>query len=288
MKSFLFMRFAVGALAIVIPCLGQFNPDQIAEAQKEAAARVAEAAKAPTPRSAQGHPDLTGYWAPPARSPFGGGGTATLDGKVAVVPISEFAETRGNAANVARRAADTASRPAYKPEFSAKAKDNFERASYLDPSFRCEPDGVPRIGAPTEIVQTPSALYFLYANHNIYRVIPTDGRPHDKDADNLPNGDSIGRWEGDTLVVDVTKLSEDTWLDGDGSFHTENMHVVERLTRQGNTINYSVVVEDPAVFARPFTGRPRTLILGKPGEHAGQDYPCLDMDREHLQTNLRH
>ena len=282
------MRQAALAAAFTIPCLAQFNPAQLAAAQKAAAEAAAEAAKAPTPHTADGRADLTGYWAPPAFNPFGPSRPATLDGKAPVVPISEQGETRGNDAGVARRAADTAARPEYKPEYAAKAKQNFERASFHDPAFRCEPEGVPRIGPPTEIVQTPSAVYFLYANRNIYRVIPTDGRAHDKDADWLPNGDSIGRWEDDTLVVDVTKISEDTWIDQDGSLHSADMHVVERLTRKGNTLNYSAVVEDPKLLAKPFTPRPRTLIFGKPGEHAGQDYPCVDMDREHLQTNQRH
>jgi len=276
--------FVLATVAALLSCNGfaQSNREQAA------AARVAEAAKAPTPRTSNGHPDLTGYWAPPAFGPFGGGAPATLDGKNPVVGISEQTETRGNAANVARRLADPASRPVYKPQYVARAKENFERASFLDPAFRCEPAGVPRVGSPTEIVQTATTVYFLYENHNIYRVVPIDGRDHDKDADAMPNGDSIGRWDRDTLVVDVTKIADDTWIDGDGSFHSPAMHVVERFTRRGNALDYSVVVDDPVMFEKPFSPRSRTLTLGKPDQHAGQDYPCVDMDREHLQTNLRH
>ena len=62
--------------------------------------------------------------------------------------------------------------------------------------------------------------------------------------------------------------------DGDGSFHTENMHVTERFTRKGNTIEYQLSVEDPSVMARPFVARPRTLVLGRAGTHATEDYPC--------------
>ena len=101
-------------------------------------------------------------------------------------------------------------------------------------------------------------------------------------------GDSIGRWEGDTFVVDATNFTADTWLDGDGSFHTENMHVVERFTRKGNTLEYQLTVEDPAVMAKPFVARPRTLMLAPAGKHASEDYPCREMEQEHLTTNERH
>ena len=112
-------------------------------------------------------------------------------------------EQKFNVSGVAARLADTAARPVYKPEFAAKAKDNFERAAFLDPSYKCLPLGVPRVGSPSEIVQTPKATYFLYDNRNIFRVIPTDGRGHDPKAEAMPMGESIGRWEGDTFVVDA-------------------------------------------------------------------------------------
>lgn len=263
--------------------LAQFppNPAMIEQMKK------AEAA--PTPKTSDGHPDLSGYWA------FDGLGAAlnvlgtqkvTLDGKVAVV-ASEDVEHKGNLDGVARRKANVNARPVYKPEFKAKADENFERAAFLDPSYKCMPLGVPRLGIPAEIVQTPSALYFLYSSRNSYRVIPTDGRAHNADADRMSMGDSVGRWDGDALVVDATNFNEDTWLDNDGSFHTQNMHVVERFTRKGNTIQYELTVEDSAVMAKPFTAR-RAMMLGKAGEHAAEDYPCYETDQQHLTTNERH
>ena len=102
---------------------------------------------------------------------------------------------------------------------------------------------------------------FLYGASNLFRVIPTDGRPHRADADPSYMGDSIGRFEGDTLVVDVTNFNDDTWLGSDGYFHTEKMHVVERLTRKGDVLTYSATVEDPDVLAKPWTTTPRRLKL---------------------------
>ncbi len=249
-----------------------------------------KAAALPTPKAADGHPDLSGYWgfnALAAAANVLGTEKVTLDGKVPVA-APESAEHKYNIAGVAQRKANTALRPVYKPEFAAKAAENFERAAYLDPSYKCMPLGVPRIGPPDEIVQTSAALYFLYNNRNIFRVIPTDGRSHDPTADRMAMGDSIGRWDGDTFVVDVTNFTDDTWLDGDGSFHTRDMHVVERFSRRGNTLEYTVTVEDPAVMVKPFSVMPRTLMLGKAGVHATEDYPCQEMDQEHLTTNERH
>ena len=276
---------SIGLIALLAPAtmLAQFPPSPaLIEQMKKAEAM-------PTPKTSDGHPDLNGYWA------FDGLALAlnilgtqpvTLDGKVPVVS-SEDVEHKFNIAGVAARKANTAARPNYKPEFKAKAEENFDRAAFLDPSYKCMPLGVPRLGAPAEIVQTPKAAYFLYSSHNSFRAIPTDGRPHNPDADRMSMGDSIGRWEGDTLVVDATNFADDTWIDGDGSFHTQNMHVVERFTRKGNTIQYELTVEDPAVMVKPFTAK-RTMLLGKPGEHAAEDYPCYETDQQHLTTNERH
>jgi hypothetical protein len=264
--------------------LAQFGPTpQQIEQMKKAAAL-------PTPKTADGHPDLNGYWGFNAMALAAnvlGTQRVTLDGKVPVA-APESVEQKFNVSGVAARLADTAARPVYKPEFAAKAKDNFERAAFLDPSYKCLPLGVPRVGSPSEIVQTPKATYFLYDNRNIFRVIPTDGRGHDPKAETMPMGESIGRWEGDAFVVDAVNFTDDTWLDGDGSFHTPAMHVVERFARKGNTIEYSYTVEDPAVMTKPFVSRPRTMMLGQPGQHATEDYPCYEMEQQHLTTNERH
>jgi len=281
------MRFSAPAIVLLLApglMLAQFAPPSAAqiEAMKKASAL-------PTPKGADGNPDLNGYWGfdMMALANVLGGGKVTLDGKVAVV-AAESQEQKFNLAGVAQRKADTALRPVYKPDLAAKANENFDRAAYLDPSYKCMPLGVPRLGPPSEIVQTPKAIYFLYDNRNVFRVIPTDGRPHNPSADPMAMGDSIGRWEGDAFVVDVTNFTEDTWLDGDGSFHTENMHVVERFTRKGNTLEYQLTVEDPAVMAKPFMARPKTLMLAPAGQHASEDYPCREMEQEHLTTNERH
>jgi hypothetical protein len=293
-----FSLIVISGLAVSLlgsPCLlGQQEgavPARSAGRGAEAADAMKAAAAVPTPHTLDGHPDLTGFWAGGAFGGPGGGATAKVafDGSKPVVDLSEEEETARDLSGVAQRKADTAARPSYKPQYVAKAEENFDKAALLDPSFQCRPDGVPRLGAPAEINQTPAAVYFLY-NNGSYRIVPTDGRQHDPSADAMPNGDAVGHWEGDTLVVDVTNFDPDTWLDADGSFHDKSMHVIERLTRQGNTLRYEVTVDDPTMFAKPWRPNPRTLMLGKSSQHVAEPYPCVELDRSgnHLADNQRH
>jgi len=274
-----------------LTCFGQVGTGPDAAAITDA--KLKEAAALPTPRARDGHPDLTGYWGTvvgmfgfdgkPLITPDG----KSIPGKYLFGNLSESDNGKGYAAGKANYDKNTAVRPVYKPEFRAKARENFMKQEMLDPSYRCAPTGVPRLGAPNEIFQSATAVALLYENpydspnHFTYRVVPTDRKQHDPDADMMPLGDSIGRWEGDTLVVDVTKLGADTWLDGRGSFHDENAHVMERFTRKGNTLTYAVTIEDPTLFEQPFSPKPQTFIF-KTGEHSHEDYPCVEKDQEHV------
>jgi hypothetical protein len=288
------------------------TPDRAAAAMAAMAAKaqavVKEAASKPTPRAADGHPDLSGYWVIPGAVDLAAAAGApgiSKDGKIlksSLADLSEQDEIRGDIA-AKKRIEDPSLRPAYKPAFVAKVRENFEKSSLLDPSYRCMPAGVPRVGQPAEIAQTPGAVYFLYVDlvgPPSYRVIPTDGRKHgeDPDADAMAMGDSVGHWEGDTLVVDVVNISQDTWLDHDGAFHDENLHVIERFTRQGNALKYEVTVEDPTLFEKPWSPKPKMndvmfasgpwLVLGKAGQHVKENYPCVELDQSHLVTNEHH
>ena len=280
------------------------NPLAALAARAEATVKAATAQ--PTPRAADGHPDLSGYWVIPGMgdqlAALGSPGISK-DGKVlkpSLVGLSEQDEIKGDVA-AKKRIDDPSLRPAYKSEFMAKVRENFEKSSLLDPSYRCMPAGVPRMGQPAEIVQTRGALYLLYTDlvgPSAYRVIPMDGRKHDPDAEAMAMGDSVGHWEGDTLVIDVVNISPDTWLDHDGAFHDDKLHVVERFTRQGNALKYEVTVEDPTLFQKPWTPRPKIndvafapgpwLVLGKPEQHVTENYPCVELDQSHLVTYEHH
>ena len=104
----------------------------------------------------------------------------------------------------------------------------------------------------------------------------------------MPNGHSLGRWEGNTLVVETVNFDDSTWLDGDGSFHSDALRVLERFTRKGDTLVWDVTAEDPKVFAKPFKLPARTLMRAPDGVHAEQDFGCVEMDQELLTTTERH
>jgi len=258
------------------------------------AAKMREEAGKPTPRLAEGHPDLSGNWADPPNAPLEV--VRSADGKILTVLDRDAPEIDARAQpNFKARAADNSRRPPYKPQFVAKQRELMYTASRIDPGIHCYPKGVPRLGAPTEIVQTPTTVYFFYAGEQAHRIIPIGGR-HNPDQDPLPNGDSIAYWDGDTLVVDVVNFDSETWLSRDGDYHDDNMHVVERFTRKGNTLEYDVTVEDPTLFTGPWKPRAgftiertgsRTMIIREAGIHDPPDYPCVERDREHKVNNDR-
>ena len=94
----------------------------------------------------------------------------------------------------------------------------------------------------------------LYEAQHMYRIIPTDGRPHLPSTVKLWQGDSVGHWEGNTLVVDYANNNGKHWLDMAGNFDTENLHVVERLTMvDADTILYEATLTDPTIYTRPWT-----------------------------------
>jgi len=152
----------------------------------------------------------------------------------------------------------------------------------IDP---CLPVGVTRqINAPDpiEIVQTPNRVVILYESWHIFRSIPTDGRPHPKNLDPTWFGNSVAKWEGDTLVIDVTNLNDKTTLDTVGHPHSDELHLVERIRRSGpTTASYEVTVDDPKTYVEPWTQK-RVLQL-KPGLEL-MEYVCLEneKDRSHL------
>ena len=142
----------------------------------------------------------------------------------------------------------------------------YERQSFLDTRVRCLPAGTPRGTFASgyngwQVLQPPGHVVILYEHNHLHRVIPVDGSPHPGSDIQLWMGDSRGRWEGNTLVVDVTNLTDKAWVVGElggegmsaGSFHSPAMHVVERFTIVGDgRIDYEATIEDPNVFARPW------------------------------------
>jgi hypothetical protein len=189
-------------------------------------------------------------------------------------------------------------RPTYKPEFWDKVQQLDMWTNKYDPVMTCQPLGVPREGPPRRIYQTDRDITFLYTGgdagggYGEYRVIPTDGRPHGKMAefDILYLGDTVGRWDGDTLVLDAVAFPDTTWLGRGGFFHSDRMHVVERFTRQGDALLYDVTVEDPEVLVEPWVLPTRT-VLRNPNPDAGlvrERGDCAVQETGHAASQIRH
>jgi len=289
-----FLRFGVGTTVAIALCLALPSWAQVVESGSSSAVS--------TPRAPDGHPDLSGMW------------------NGAAVGINRTSEDAGNiTSNVAsRRCAPNQrgcgdqtnqtvdgeftgrmnpNRPLYKPEFWDKVQDLDRNTNTVDPIFKCQPYGLPRMGPPTKIVQTGNEVIFLYAaagagtQPNDFRIIPTDGRDHDpvKAQDVTFYGDSVGRWEGNTLVIDSVGFNDLTWLDRGGYFHTDNMHIIEKLSREGNTLRYEVTVEDPDVLLQPWVMSPRTLRLNtNPKVFIRESDPCRDVDYGNMVSKIRH
>jgi hypothetical protein len=127
-------------------------------------------------------------------------------------------------------------------------------------------------------------MTFEYAQ--AVRIIYTNGTPHPRGPINWWLGDSRGRWEGDTLVVDVVHFTDQTWLDRAGNFHSDELHLVERYTMTGpDHINYEVTVEDPKVFTRPWKMSMLLYRRKEPNVRLLDYIPSLLMDEETAQRD---
>jgi hypothetical protein len=267
------MKMMMAAALLVVSTASAATAQQRPSAA--APATAPDPAKKPTPRLADGHPDLNGYWAvgrgpdTPVNSEFG--------------PRNPFIK-RGDWPN-ARAAYADPNQPPYKPELQAKVADLAKNESKMDTAFFCKPGGVPRIGPPHAIVQAPGMpIVFLYqlGAGNAFRQVPITAQ-HDENALGLGdsyNGDSVGRWDGDTLVVESVGFIDETWIGIYGWFHSDKMKVIERISRAGDTLHYQATVEDPQVFTRPWVLNPWVAV--KTSDHIVENPPCVETDFNNL------
>ena len=144
----------------------------------------------------------------------------------------------------------------YLPAALEKKKKNFAARATDDPRLKCFALSVPRTvyyPEPFQIFQRARDLTVVPEFGYAIRTIHTNGTDHPDDPNDWWLGDSRGRWEGDTLVVDVKDFNEDTWLDRAGNFHSDALHVVERWKYlDANTIDYKATIDDAKVFSRPW------------------------------------
>lgn len=184
---------------------------------------------APPRRTADGKIDLSGFWAPSDRTKYLQNLAADL--KPEEVPLQPWAAA------------------VYQERIETNGKDH--------PGARCLPSGIPEknnIPEGLKVVQTPDLTIFLHESRTIYRQIFTDGRPLPRDAQPTWMGYSVGRWEGDTFVVDTIGQNGKTWLDMRGLVATEALHVTERFTRPTiGRIDIDVTIDDPEAYSKPWS-----------------------------------
>ena len=218
------------------------------------------------PRLASGRPDLQGVWR-------GGVISAAFD-----VQAHDAGYQIPAGPSVISDPAD--GKLPYLPAAKLQAARNWEQR-YLDPVGFCHPHGVPRVMVPPfpmEIVQDGDYVVILSETEHSVQIIPTDGRAHRKNYVSWA-GDSRGRWDGDTLVVDVTGLNGKAWLDQAGNFIGNNAHVEERFTMTGpDRFLYEARVTDPTSFSVPWTMRLPMERQAKGTELI--EYDCVEGERD--------
>jgi hypothetical protein len=252
MKKATLASLLLAAASIAAASLALMSGTPVAAQSASAGASSTAATARPIPRMADGHPDMSGVWWPGHD----------------LVPAQATAVYReGERQGIGAQSFGSL----YKPEVMAKAKTLSDKD---DPALWC----IPSIIGPTplvgnglvgEIVQTPKTVVQLIETYHGFRIIPTDGRPHRDDVVPSNHGDAVGRWEGDTLIVDVTNFSDRNWLHhhGDVSFHSDVLHMVEtyRLT-DADTLEINVTADDPQMLTGTWKA-PTVKLVRAPFEH---------------------
>jgi hypothetical protein len=265
-----------------------------------------QTAAVPTPRRADGKPDLTGNWNRAVNPVSGNGARRCGPTQVKGGGINpEFGCTGGQDnfwveyAWISPSRFGVLGRPIYKPERWDNIQELDMWTNKYDPVMTCKPLGLPRHGTPTRIVQNDIDVIFFYpinadygGGNNEYRNIPTDGRARSALAEDLATfyGQSIGKWEGDTLVIDSINFDDSTWLGRGGLIHSGSMHIVERLTRVGNEIRYDMTIEDPEMFVEPWVMPTRVLTLNAraDGGIMAERSPCEVYEGGNETSQVRH
>jgi hypothetical protein len=219
---------------------------------------AAQTQSAEIPRLPNGKPDLSGVWERPY--------------------VPDMTKTEAN-----QQGSETLP---FTPEYAQKFKD-YDPGKF-DYTGHCLPQGLTRSvnsPLPIQIVQTPQTTAILYEAWNVFEVVPTDGRGHPKNPDPTWAGNSVGKWDGDTLVVDTIGFNDKTNLDTVGHPHSDALHTVERFMRtDAKHIAYEITIEDSKAFTRPwknsrvFTLRPDWQIM---------EYSCEENNKDLREGHIK-
>jgi len=247
----------LGIPSIAADAKSEANPDIPPEVRSLLFGEEPAKPPGPAPRSPDGHPDLSGFW----------------KGSIATTPVGNIGKDLPNF------------KLPLTPAGAAALQHNL--TATVDPESLCIIGGIPRHSAsalPFEILQHTGRVVFLYM-YTYFRVIPVDGRQHDADPDPSFFGDKVGRWEGDTFVIDTIAIKgspeSPIWIDENANPQSDAMHAIERWTRpDASHLHLELTVDDPKYYTHPFQYT-RTWLLGKPKEGL-QEYSCSEnnVDRQ--------
>lgn len=273
MKRYSLLKYVVAAALLAAFGVATASAQSDQGTKKYAPPSLSKDHSKPAPRTADGHPDLSGMWI----EKYGALGTDPAAGKTEVRSRSGLAPYPSDELP-------------YQPWAALKARE-LRDAATTDPLLHCEPYGVPRIWGgphPARLVQLPGELIILYERDTAFRIIPTDGRSHDPNADPSWMGNSVGKWDGDALVIDTTDLTDKSWLgsgknagEGSGTFHSDALHVTERIRRPDlDHLTVEITDDDPKVFTHPWTYSWNMNLV--PNETMYEDVTCSnEKDYEH-------
>jgi hypothetical protein len=220
----------------------------------------------PMPRAPDGHPDFSGYWSGPAITQInyqGKGQKYISEPEEGTIP--------------------------YRPEALAKAKEIAEKRMADEPELHCFQGGVPHqlwVQFGFQILQDAKHVVMLWEFMHSVRIIPTDGRPHISPELKLFQGDSVGHWEGDTLVVETTNHGNKSWFDYSGNFKPQTVNVVERLIPvDANLITHEAVMTDPATYTRPWKAsvpirRGNSRFPDGSRDYEQMEFACIEGNRD--------
>jgi hypothetical protein len=252
---------------------------------------------APTPRLPNGKPDLTGSWQSAGGGLQGSGGN--MFRRCTPFQSKECMEWTNQSEDWVFMSATRLDerQPLYKPEHWDKMIELDQWTNKYDPVMTCLPLGIPRQGPPARIFATDRDITMLYrggvdgaGGYAEHRMIALDGKPHDpaRAAQYTYMGYTVGKWEGDTLVLDSIGFSDETWLGRGGWFHSDQMRVIEKFTRKGNELLYEVTVEDPEVLVKPWVMPARTLRLSNNPVIIAERGSCTESELKEVSTQFRH
>ena len=268
-----------------------------ADAQFGRGGRDPAAAQAPTPRLANGKPDLSGSWRRVAGGAQGSGGG--MFRRCTPFQNDNCMEWTNQSADWTFMAASRLDPnvPLYRPEHWDKVQALNMWTNRDDPVMTCLPLGIPRQGAPARIFHTADDITMIYrggvdgaGGYAEFRMIGLNGGEHTEDDRYAYSffGRTVGHWEGDTLILDSIGFTDETWFGRGGYFHTDELHIIEKYTRTGNEILYEVIVEDPQVLVEPWVLTPEILQLSGNPTIISERGACTDTELHEVSSQIRH